>query len=517
MKITTINNKFKALAGLVAIVLLAVTLISFVANRFLTKTNQEIYQQSTKGIEEISIIQNSLNHARNQEILAVSYAAVANVEQLSSLEKEIETTKVELLKKISELDIDQKLKDNILAEANTYFGLVVNTFENARNYVTDEASKNVTENSRVPYWKIKDQFAALMESKVKMAYKQNQDAMRYASMSRILLYVSIVIAVVFTALMLIFSRSIIQPINRMVENVKNLASGDLTVTIQFDSRNELGVMGQELNNMVNNLKRLISSVVNSSSYVSTSSEKVVNSSNQIALSAKQQTAAIEETTSSLEASIKLVAKNTEALAPNVETTSTTINEMAISIENVGRSTEIMSHSVEETSTTIEEMLGSVEQTAKNSTLMTDSVTETSTTVEQMLSSVEQIAKGTELLKSRVIETSGIIEQMTRTVSEVTDRIQGADQLSQNAYNEAEVGGKAIYKSIESLQNIGNTTEKTKEVIQNLGKRSQEIGSIVEVIDECRGTCGIGRVFCFFFFFCLRESGESDRNFLRNRN
>ena len=45
MKITTINNKFKALAGLVAIVLLAVTLISFVANRFLTKTNQEIYQQ----------------------------------------------------------------------------------------------------------------------------------------------------------------------------------------------------------------------------------------------------------------------------------------------------------------------------------------------------------------------------------------------------------------------------------------------------------------------------------------
>jgi methyl-accepting chemotaxis protein len=56
-------------------------------------------------------------------------------------------------------------------------------------------------------------------------------------------------------------------------------------------------------------------------------------------------------------------------------------------------------------------------------------------------------------------------------------------LSRNAYTEAEEGGKAIYKSIESLRNIGNTTEKTMEVINNLGRRSQEIGSIVEVIDE----------------------------------
>jgi methyl-accepting chemotaxis protein len=483
MDLATINNKFKALAGLVAIVLLAVTLISFVANRFLTKTNEEIYQQSTKGIEEISIIQNSLYDARNKEILAVSYAAVINIEKLSELEKEIELNKDDLLKKISDLKINQKLKDDILAETNTYFSLVVNTFENAKNYVTDEASKNVTENSQVPFRKIRDQFDSLMDSKVKIAHEQNQDALRYASMSRVLLYVSIVIAVVFIVMMLIFSRSIVQPINRMVEDVKNLASGNLAITIQVDSRNELGVMGQELSNMVNNLKNLISSVVKSSFHVATSSEKVVKSSNQIALSAQQQTSAIEETTSSLEASIKLVAKNTEALAPNVEKTSSTINEMATSIENVGKSTELMSNSVEETSATTEQMLVSVEETAKNSAAMTDSVSETSTTVEQMLSSVEQIAKGADSLKNRVVETSGTIEEMTTTVSEVTARIQGADKLSQNAYNEAEVGGKAIYKSIESLQNIGITTEKTMEVIQNLGSRSKEIGSIVEVINE----------------------------------
>jgi len=284
--------------------------------------------------------------------------------------------------------------------------------------------------------------------------------------------------------------SISRRVRALRDFANKIAEGDLTVAAsgRQDSmfKDEIADLEKSLTEMANNFKGIISNVAKSSYNVTITAEKVSAGSNQIALSAQQEAAATEETTSSMEemaSSINQVAKNTEALATNVDETSATINEMAASIEQVGKSAGLMAASVEETSATIEQMLVSVEQTAKTSGAMTDSVAETSMTVENLLSSIEQIAKGTDSLKGMVVETSGTIEEMTKTVSEVATRIQGANQLSRNAYTEAEEGGKAIYKSIESLRNIGITTEKTMEVIQNLGKRSEEIGSIVEVIDE----------------------------------
>ncbi len=283
------------------------------------------------------------------------------------------------------------------------------------------------------------------------------------------------------------SNGITRPVEKMKAAMNEIANGDLTKEVKIDKGSEEIIqMAAEFNRVLNGLKNIIKNTVNSSYHVSVSADTVTKNSNQIAHSAQQEAAATEQTTSSMEemaSSINQVAKNTEALATNVDETSATINEMAASIEQVGKSTELMATSVEETSATIEEMLVSVEQTARNSKEMTEAVSETSMSVENLLASVEQIGKSTDSLKGMVVETSGTIEEMTRTVSEVAGRIDGANKLSQAAYSEAEDGGKAIYKSIESLQNIGNTTAKTMEVINNLGRRSQEIGSIVEVIDE----------------------------------
>jgi methyl-accepting chemotaxis protein len=283
------------------------------------------------------------------------------------------------------------------------------------------------------------------------------------------------------------SKGIISPLERMKAVMRDVAGGNLAAdSTGVKGSDEIVEMAGEFNKVVKALRSVIGETVTSSYHVALSAGKVAQGSNQIAASAQEEAAATDETTSSMEemaASISQVAKNTEALASNVDETSSTINEMAASIEQVGKSAEVMGASVDETSATIEQMLMSVEQTAKNSGRMTEAVSETSLTVENLLSSIEQISKNTESLKGMVMDTSGTIEEMTRTVKEVAGRIEGANTLSRNAFGEAEEGGKAIYRSIESLQNIGKTTEKTMNLIQNLGKRSEDIGSIIEVIDE----------------------------------
>ncbi|MBT9164487.1 MAG: Methyl-accepting chemotaxis protein 2 [candidate division WS2 bacterium] len=282
------------------------------------------------------------------------------------------------------------------------------------------------------------------------------------------------------------SRGITNPISKMIPTMQKVSKGDLTETVDVKGSEEIVLMANEFNKVVRALKDTITHTAKSAYHVAITADKVANNSNQIARSAHEEASATEETTSSMEemaASISNVAKNAESLATNVDETSATINEMAASIEQVGKSADNMAASVEGTSATIEEMIASVEHTSKNTTLMTEAVSETSLTIENLLASIEQISKNTDSLKNMVTETSSTIEEMTQTVKEVAGRIEGSNKLSQKAFVKAEEGGKAIYQSIEGLQNIGKTTEKTMGLIQNLGKRSVEIGSIVEVIDE----------------------------------
>ncbi|MDA8432252.1 MAG: methyl-accepting chemotaxis protein [Nitrospiraceae bacterium] len=304
----------------------------------------------------------------------------------------------------------------------------------------------------------------------------------------VIMLVGIAAAIVLFAfgMKMLVERIIIKPLERLEKASGKIASGDLTTGLAVGGKDEISSLGRTIDMMASNLKGILHDVVASSFHVVTAADRVAKGSGQIALSAQEEAAATDETTSSMEemaASISQVAKNTEALASNVDETSATIGEMAASIEQVGKSAEVMAASVGETSSTIEQMIVSVEQTAKNSGRMTEAVSETSLTVENLLSSIEQISKNTESFRGMVMETSGTIEEMTRTVKEVAARIGGANKLSQDAFSEAEEGGKAIYQSIESLQNIGKTTERTMTLIQNLGKRSEDIGSIVEVIDE----------------------------------
>ena len=361
------------------------------------------------------------------------------------------------------------------------------TMELVRAQKIDEAFNEYITEARASMRDSIEAVDVLIVYQEKRSQKRYEETVKTYNDARLYMLSFAGLALVLGVLLAFFiTRSIIRPLSKGLETVNRMTAGDLTGGVEANSKDEIGQLLTAIGKMAESLKKLIQNAVNSSYHVSVSADTVTKNSNQIAVSAQQEAAATEETTSSMEemaSSINQVAKNTEALATNVDETSATINEMAASIEQVGKSTEVMATSVEETSATIEEMLVSVEQTARNSKEMTEAVSETSMSVENLLASVEQIGKSTYALRGMVVETSGTIEEMTRTVSEVAGRIDGANKLSQNAYSEAEEGGKAIYKSIESLQNIGNTTAKTMEVINNLGKRSQEIGSIVEVIDE----------------------------------
>ncbi len=73
--------------------------------------------------------------------------------------------------------------------------------------------------------------------------------------------------------------------------------------------------------------------------------------------------------------------------------------------------------------------------------------------------------------------------MAAAVSEVAKIAEEADRIATRASEDAHTGDEAVARTIEGMKTISDTMENTARVITGLGKRSQEIGKILEVIEE----------------------------------
>ena len=279
---------------------------------------------------------------------------------------------------------------------------------------------------------------------------------------------------------------ILSPIGKLIGTSKEVASGDLSQTVEIKANDEFGELGGATNKMVADLKKLITNIRQTSAQTASSAEQIAASSRQVKQGAMTTSQAAEETLSSMEemaASIQSVGKNAEALSTNVQETSGSVTQMMSSVENVAKNMDSLASSVSETSSTVEQMTVTTDQVAKNMETLASTVTETSSTVEEMTVSIEQVAKNAEGLSSVVLNAAGKVEEMAQSVEEMGKHIQEAGTISRQSVEEAKEGGQALSQAFAGMKNISATMGSTAGLIQNLGKSSQEIGKIVEVIEE----------------------------------
>lgn len=131
-------------------------------------------------------------------------------------------------------------------------------------------------------------------------------------------------ALAFSILVAIYiARLISRPVNESASLAQALASGDLTASIHYDSRDEIGVMCTSLNAMAAKLNGTVLNIQESSENVASGSEELAASSESLAQAAAEQASVVEQISSSLEqmgANVALTNENaakTDAIARTV--------------------------------------------------------------------------------------------------------------------------------------------------------------------------------------------------------
>lgn len=113
----------------------------------------------------------------------------------------------------------------------------------------------------------------------------------------------------------------------------------------------------------------------------------------------------------------------------------------------------------------------------------EAVQATASAANQISSSTEEMAAGAQEQSSQATEVAGAVEEMTKTIYETTKNTGQATEASKNAGRVAKEGGKVVEETIHGMNRIAEVVKKSAETVQALGKSSDQIGEIVQVIDD----------------------------------
>ncbi|MBI4630676.1 MAG: CZB domain-containing protein [Chloroflexi bacterium] len=159
------------------------------------------------------------------------------------------------------------------------------------------------------------------------------------------------------------------------------------------------------------------------------------------------------------------------------------SQIAATIHEVARGTNQQTESVTRTASSVEQMSRAIDGVARGAQEQAAAVAQTSAVMNQLSESVEAIRHGaqeqTETMRRAGVARSSLAEALAR-VSTITDDV--AQEATKSASAAAD-GAKVASQSGEGMARVRATTEELATRVRDLGKRSGQIGAIVETIDD----------------------------------
>jgi len=121
--------------------------------------------------------------------------------------------------------------------------------------------------------------------------------------------------------------------------------------------------------------------------------------------------------------------------------------------------------------------------AASSAELTASTEENQKATNQIVESIQQLASGAEQQSAAVANSTIATNEMQQSIQTISSIAENASNKARQALQEVQVGDRTIQQAINQMQSISETVKSIEVAILNLGKRSNEIGQIVEAIKQ----------------------------------
>ncbi len=130
-----------------------------------------------------------------------------------------------------------------------------------------------------------------------------------------------------------------------------------------------------------------------------------------------------------------------------------------------------------------QVAGAADESAKVSVQASSAIEEVTSTMHEMSINVQNVVKNTQVQASSVAETSASIDQMVTSIQRVADTAKVLLDIANRSREEVGTGIQTMEKATDGLNRTNRAIQSSAEIINILGHRADDIGKIIEVIDD----------------------------------
>jgi methyl-accepting chemotaxis protein len=238
------------------------------------------------------------------------------------------------------------------------------------------------------------------------------------------------------------ARSITEPLTHLMTVAREIGdSGDLDQNIDIHRNDEIGALATTFNNMVAYLKEM---------------------------------AGVSMAVAEGDLTVEVVPRSKR------DTLGNAFLRMSHGLQDLVRTTR---DSAGQVSAGSNQVAGAADESAKVSVQASSAIEEVTSTMHEMSINVQNVVKNTQVQASSVAETSASIDQMVTSIQRVADTAKVLLDIANRSREEVMTGIKTMEKATDGLNRTNVAIQSSAEIINVLGHRADDIGKIIEVIDD----------------------------------
>lgn len=306
--------------------------------------------------------------------------------------------------------------------------------------------------------------------------------------------VAFIIVIVFSCYLFMgFYQTTHTVIRRLVDASNRIAEGDLTVSIDLDTRDETQNIAVAMTKMTQNLSTIVSRVQTDSTTLSSAAEELSATTDQAKTNTQRQQSESEQIATAMNemtSTVKEIARNAELLAQEVNNTSNETSNGERIISSTIQAINTMADSVGEAANSVRELVQSSDEIASVLTVI-KGVTE-QTNLLALNAAIEAaragdhgrgfavVADEVRQLAHRTQESAEQIENMIIGLQDRTKR--AADLMNQETENAHRVSTDTVNATV-SIQNIVNSISRISDMSMQVASAAEEQGLVSEEINR----------------------------------
>ncbi|MDR3207561.1 MAG: methyl-accepting chemotaxis protein [Oscillospiraceae bacterium] len=508
MKNMTIRMKLITGFAIIFILLLIVGVVGLVGLSNMSDSTQTLYEKDSLALYYVGNIYNAF---QRQRVITRDLVMYDDPTKLASLKSDLVAVEAIVDEQVALLGTISK---SIPAQANTFnaFETSYRTTYNAikqeliayagvdvpRAMVALEEGKEAAMNLQVLLDELSDEIIA--------EAKADNAANKALNNTLTVLIVGLVVlsALLAVLLTLYIATLIAKPIRRMVDAAKILAEGDINVSVESNSRDEVGEMATAFNHMVEGIKaqaKVVESIAAGDlrATVTPRSERdIINIGLRDMLQTNNEVfAEIIRSADNVSSGSKQVADGSQSLAQATTQQAAVVEELASSIGDVSEKTARNASMAQEASQLGQSINANA---AKGNTQMSNmmqavqEINEASQSISKVIKAIDDIAFQTNILAlNAAVEAARagqhgkgfavVAEEVRSLAAKSAEAAKDTGGLIANSIEKAELGSHIAQETAQSLSEIVEGIQRSSAIVADIARLSDEQATAISQIDK----------------------------------